>query len=312
MAKFKAAASSISGYLDWLVTIGLAATVSALGLQQNASAQTVSSATLLVLGAFAIASIRDRATARMLKKGIESLPASVQFALADSKLLDDSQKTGLSRIFPQTVNHNWIPAIGSARQVSIAKLKLNFTEDPEYFFAFEEVLARGGSVSIVLSDPRSPAMWLRYLEEPRGKTDQVASETAWILGLEELAVEISRLNNWRKRMLHEGVDAQQLYVGLFPHYPTHAFYRFDDDLYVFHYPYMARGFHAPAFLFNDPTTQTHSFLLRCNASVIDASIELNDEVAADVSARHGSGALSDLIVDKSEVRVGRKRRSNSS
>jgi hypothetical protein len=311
MAKLRAVVSALSGYLDWLVTIGLAAAVSALGLQQNASAQTVSSATLLVLGAFAIASIRDRASARKLKRSIDSLPASVQFALADSKVLDDSRKTGLSRIHPQTVNFNWIPDITAAHTVSIAKLKLNFTEDPEYFFAFEQVLSRGGNVSLVLSDPRSPAMWLRYLEEPRGKANQVGGETAWVLGLEELAVEIARMNSWRCRMLSQGVGPEQLYIGLFPHYPTHAFYRFDDKLYVFHYPYMARGFHAPAYLFNDPRTQTHTFLLRCNKCVIDASVELDDSVAADVAAKHASGALSDLVVDRSEIRVVRRRRSLS-
>jgi hypothetical protein len=311
MERIRSAASAISGYLDWLVTIGLAAVVAALGLRQNASAQTVSAATLLVLGAFAIGAIRDRASARKLQKTIESLPATVQFALADSKLVEDSQKTGLSRVYPQTVNYNWIPDIGSSQSVSIAKLKLNFTEDPEYFFAFEEILARGGNVSIVLSDPRSPAVWLRYLEEPRGKADEVASETAWVLGLEELAAEIARLNNWRKRMLREGINEQQLYIGLFPHYPTHAFYRFDDRLYVFHYPYMARGFHAPAFLFNDPETQTHSFLLRCNQSVVKASLQLDDTVANDVAAKHASGALSDTAVNRSEVRVARKRRPTS-
>jgi hypothetical protein len=214
----------------------------------------------------------------------------------------------VTRILSQTVNYNWIPEIKAARNVSIAKLKLNFTEDPEYFLAFEDVLSSGGRVSIVLSDPRSPAMWLRYMEEPRHGSIDLAGETAWVMGLEELAAEIGRLNAWQSRVLGGAIRADQLYIGLFPHYPTHAFYKFDDRLFVFHYPYLARGFHAPAFLFEVPETQVHRFLTRCHNSVVRDSIALDDGVAADVAAQYRNGLLSDTLVDQSEIRITRKRR----
>src|SRR4051794_31749632 len=107
MGRVRIILSTASAYLDWVITVGLAVVVSVLGLQQDVAAQTVSSATLLILGAFAIGAIRDRAAARKLRKTLEALPASVRFAIADSELVEDSKKTGLVRVYVQTVNYNW-------------------------------------------------------------------------------------------------------------------------------------------------------------------------------------------------------------
>jgi hypothetical protein len=140
-------------------------------------------------------------------------------------------------------------------------------------------------------------MWCRYMEEPH---DAVAGhETAWIRGL---AAEIARLA-WRMRLARDSVDTRRLIIGLFPHYPTHAFYRFDSRLYVFHYPNLTRGFHAPAFVFANPTAGPHQFLLRCMQAVVDASEPLDDGVAGNVSERYQRGDLSDEAVSKSTIRV---------
>lgn len=79
-------------------------------------------------------------------------------------------------------------------------------------------------------------------------------------------------------------------------------------MYVFHYPYLARGFHAPAFLFDRADTGVHAFLTRCRDAVVADSVPLTDAVAQDVARQYSSGALSDTMVDRSEIRIVRKRR----
>lgn len=301
------ALAKVALHLDWVVTLGVASSVAILGLSQTISSQTVASATLLVLGAFAIGAIRDRTVARQLGKTLEEMPNLIKSSIRGDALNQDAQTTGLSRVFPQSVAHNWVIDIASANVVSITKLKLNFTENPEYLLAFEEVLARGGKVDIVMADPRCPAMWLRYLEEPRPSSENFTRETAWVRGLDELALEVARLESWRQRIGASMPTRGRLRIALAQHYPTQALYRFDDRVYVFHYPYMERGFHAPMFLFSDPSTRVHQFMIRCQDSIVANSIELDDDVASDVARQYRTGALSDSAVARSEVRIARKR-----
>jgi hypothetical protein len=298
--------SQLVDYLDWIITITLAVVVSIAGLNDALSPQVLTSATLFILGAFAFAAIRDRAAAGSLKREIERLPDTIKAAVVDDVLSNGARTAGLVGVYSQTVHHDWLPDIRGALRVTIAKLKLNFTEDPDYFIAFEDVLRRGGYVTIVMSDPRSPAMWLRYKDEPHSVAAQ--SETAWALGLEEIAAEVERLQAWQERLVSRGIKTDKLRIALFPHYPTHAFYRFDDKLYVFHYPYMARGFHAPAFLFANPGAAPHRFLLNCLDNVIDAAIPLTAKIADDVSGRSKHGLMSDAVVTASEIRAVRRRK----
>src|SRR6185503_15363235 len=176
---------------------------------------------------------------------------------------------------------------------------------PRYYEAFERILSKGGSVTLVMADPRSPAMWLRYREEPNPlwpAPNPSADATAWLKGLEELAGEAKRLDDWRIDLRRRGVNTAKLRIRVFPHYPSHAFYIFDDRIFLYTYPYGERGFHSPAYLYTNPNTPTHKFLLRCAADIVTASTPL-DSVAGDIWRRYQSGDLTDQKVAASSLRI---------
>jgi len=250
-----------------------------------------------------LARFRDREASRRLEQVVSELQASNIAALYDDGLLSDRARTGIERVIPQFVNFNWLPDLEEATNVTIAKLKLNFTENPSYYAALETILSKRGSVTLVMSDPRSPAMWLRYMEEPHlSPPSTPPTETTWARGLEDLAIVLYRLLIWRERLVQKGRDVSRLSLKVFPHYPTHAFYKFDDRLYVFHYPYLERGFHTPTLLFTDPTTPVYQFLDRCLHSVVNSSFPLEDEID-DIWQKYQAGSLSDERVSKSRVAV---------
>ncbi len=288
--------------LDWIITIVLSVVIAILSLLQKVPYEVLATTTLLVLGMLGFGALRDRFVSKETKKLLEELKASNIAALYNEGILSDRAKTGIERVIPQTVHFDWLTEIQGATNVTIAKLKLNFTHDPSYYAAFEKVLEKSGSVTIVLSDPRSPAMWLRYREEPNPlwTPDIPTAETAWIRGLEELSEEAYRLSQWKSRLTKDGKDVSKLVIRIFPHYPTHAFYRFDNKIYVYHYPYLERGFHAPTFLFSNSATDTHHFLARCINSIVNNSLPLDAEIE-DIWRRYQSGGFSDQEVAKAEI-----------
>lgn len=290
--------------LDWIIGIVLAFSIAFFGLVKRMSESTRTNVTLMVLGLFAVAALRDRQATQSLRKVVDDLHANNVALLNSEGILADRSSTGIERVLNQNVHYDWLSEIRKATNVTIAKLELNFTDNPEYYSAFEQILAKGGSVTIVLSDPRSAAMWLRYMEESKAETasDGKEEETAWIRGLEGLAEEVYRLFQWRVRLVKQGQDISKLSLRVFPHYPTQAFYKFDGALYVYNYPYLRRGFHAPAFLFDNPETPTYKFLKGCLEEVLAASSPL-DGAFSDIWKQYQNGQLSDQAVSASHIAI---------
>ncbi len=291
--------------LDWIIGIFLAFSISLFGLVKRMSESTRTNVTLLVLGLFAFAALRDRQATQSLRAVVDDLHANNTALLNSEGILADRAKTGIERVLAQNVHYDWLSEIRKSTNVTIAKLELNFTDNPEYYSAFEMILAKGGSVTLVLADPRSPAMWLRYMEE--SKADDATSngkeeETAWIRGLEDLAEETYRLFQWRVRLLKQGQDVSKLSIRVFPGYPTQAFYKFDAALYVHDYPYLRRGFHSPAFQFNNPETPAYRFLKGCLDEVVSASVPL-EAAYADIWKQYKAGQLSDQTVSGSRIAI---------
>jgi hypothetical protein len=283
--------------LDWIIGIFLAFSISLFGLVKRMSESTRTNVTLLVLGLFAFAALRDRQATQSLRAVVDDLHANNTALLNSEGILADRAKTGIERVLAQNVHYDWLSEIRKATNVTIAKLELNFTDNPEYYSAFEQILAKGGSVTLVLADPRSPAMWLRYMEESKAdaSSNGKEEETAWIRGLEDLAEEAYRLFQWRVRLLKQGQDVSKLSIRVFPGCPTQAFYKFDAALYVHDYPYLRRGFHSPAFLFNNPETPAYKFLKGCLDEVVEASVPL-ENAYADIWKQYKAGQLSDQAV----------------
>jgi hypothetical protein len=298
--------------IDWAIAVVVAVVVAVLGLLGGVQPAVLSSATLFVLGVIAVGAIQDRMNARELRVRIDAIPAAISARTEESTVVQDARRTGLARLLDQVVDYNWLDEIENARTIEIFKIRCNFIENPRYVEAFEEVIARGGSITLVLSDPRAMAMWLRYTEEPklagRGAVDdEPLAETAWVNGLEELAVHVARLHAWRSRLVRSGIRLDQLRIGLFPNYPTMAYLRFDDRLFVYSYPYLARGFHTPAMLFDSAQGSAHLSLLRCQQRVVRDRIEIDDDVAGDIANRLRAGTFSDRVVRRSELRAVRRR-----
>ncbi len=290
--------------LDWIIGIFLAFSISLFGLVKRMSESTRTNVTLLVLGLFAFAALRDRQATQSLRAVVDDLHANNMALLNSEGILADRSKTGIERVLSQNVHYDWLSEIRKATNVTIAKLELNFTDNPEYYSAFEMILAKGGSVTLVLADPRSPAMWLRYMEESKAENPSAANEeeTEWIRGLEDLAEESYRLFQWRVRLLKQGQDVSKLSIRVFPNYPTQAFYKFDASLYVHDYPYLRRGFSAPAFLFNNPQTPTYKFLKGCLDEVVASSVPL-EAAYADIWKQYKAGQLSDQVVSGARIAI---------
>jgi len=161
--------------------------------------------------------------------------------------------------------------------------------------------SKGGSVTIAICDPRAPATWLRYKEEPNIiEPGHFITGTGMVNALEDLAIIAYRLHQWMQRLRDNGLDTSKLSIKISPHYPTHAYYKFDDSIYVYHYPYMQRGFHAPVYLFTNPQLPVHRFLNQCINSVVSDAAPIND-VIDDIWKRYQAGLLSDRQVSKSEI-----------
>src|SRR3972149_11717499 len=207
--------------LDWIIGIFLAFSIAILGLVKRMSETTRTNVALLVLGLFAVAALRDRQATQSLRAVVDDLHANNTALLNSEGILADRAKTGIERVRTQNVHYDWLSEIRKATNVTIAKLELNFTDNPEYYAAFEQILAKGGSVTIVLADPRSPAMWLRYMEEAKADGSSVGKEeeTEWIRGLEDLAEETYRLFQWRLRLVKQGQDVGKPSLRGFPNYP---------------------------------------------------------------------------------------------
>lgn len=160
-------------------------------------------------------------------------------------------------------------------------------------------------MTLVMADPRSSAMWVRYREEPNplwSTPDKSAQMTAWTGGLEELAGQAKKLSTWESNLRSRGIDTRKLRILVSPCYPSHAFYVFDNRIYVYSYPYGERGFHGPAYLYTNPKTDTHSFLSRCANNIVTAATPLNQAIA-DIWKTYESGDLSDARFARSLIRI---------
>jgi hypothetical protein len=93
--------ASALDYIDWATTIAVAAIVSAVGLSQDVSPQVLASATLLVLGVFALAAIRDRASAARLARKIDELPQTLVDVITNDQLNRNAHDVGLVGVLPQ-------------------------------------------------------------------------------------------------------------------------------------------------------------------------------------------------------------------
>lgn len=296
--------ASFAGFADWFITLAIAVTVATLGLTDSAGVRTIGAVTLGVLSLMCLTSIRDRLKWKRVEGKIDYLRTNVASVTDGYEILADKQRTGIDRVLGGVVDFDWLPEIRASRNVTVIKMKANFTNSPEYFSALEGVLDRGGTVTIVISDPRAPATLLRYMDEPTSLTSatpvRASARNPWVNGLEEIAADIHRLGLWYQELRREGRNLGKLELKISTHYPSHAFLKFDNRLYVYHYPFMSRGFHAPCMLFTNEKTATYKYLTECMTAVIDASDSLTTS-ADDIWHQCREGDFSDRTLENVSV-----------
>jgi hypothetical protein len=210
------------------------------------------------------------------------------------EIVDDAATTGLRHIFFPA--KEWTPDLTGRSKVVIAGLRVRFVRESEEFRRHcSEILDRHGEVTLVMADPRSDPMWLRYREEPLPPPlgpDPVGQAHA----LEELASVLSMAYNWRQnREMKEKKDVSRFVLKVASNYPSHAYYLLDDELYVYHYPFKARGLDGPLFQFAT-TTETGKFLCSCLDRVVREAAPLNEATYQDIEDWHRNGRLSDRAV----------------
>lgn len=283
--------------IDWLLAIGLSIVTFALGMLQQIGSNLIFSVTLLVLGLLSFSALRDRDTSQDLKREVAELKVKSSDLFQDQQLLLDQMSTGIRRVYSAAVGVDWLPPLSATRlHVTIISMRLGFTDNPNFYTQFERILADGGSVTLVLSDPRAVAMWLRYKEEP----DPAKNPDAWTDGLVNLASNARLLHAWQRRLKDQKVDTSRLRIRAFQHYPSQAYCQFDDSIYVYNFPYGQRGIHSPMFVFDRPGTASHTFLLRCIDSIVESSVDLED-VFDDIMRWREQGEFDDFKVRRTEI-----------
>lgn len=288
-------------YLDSIISIIIVGVVSILGILGDVPDGIVTSTILLVLGLISYSMIRDREEVNRIKDTLQEFRDVNIITLLKDGLLSDRTTTGIDRILPNFMNYNWLHEIKGVRNITIAKMKLNFTENPTYFEELEKVLLGGGKITLVVSDPRSPAIWLRYHEEAdRTIPEEDLSETMWIGGVQDLAISLHRLYLWKERLIKKDINTTNLSIKVNPNYPTQAIYKFDDRLYLFGYPFHERGFHSPVFLFTNPNTSVYHFLNRCINEIVKYS-EPIDDVFPDIWKRYNNGEFTESKVCQAKI-----------
>jgi hypothetical protein len=288
MRNWRAVIKTIVANLDWFTAILLSLVFSILGIVGWFPPNVIFAATLLVLSILSISAIRDRFTLGEGKNAISEL-------VKRHKLLTDASDTGISRVFSSSVNFDWSEYIQAANHVTIVSIKHHrfIWKGDKLREALQEVLKRGGTVTLVMADPRSPRLWLRFQEERTPKRTRSGEA-------EDLARVSYNLYEWKQLLIDEGYDCSKFLLLLFQNYPTQAFYKFDDKIFSYTYLYRELGYDAPMFLFTDPEKQAYKFFNRCIQNVIKDAIPL-EEVIDDIRDKSKDHYFSDEQVLQSEI-----------
>jgi hypothetical protein len=205
------------------------------------------------------------------------------------KIVEDTETTGIRRIFFPA--RDWTLKVKGCRKVIITGLRVRFVNEPGFIEHCDEILDHDGEVTLVMADPRSDAMRLRYREEPLphpwGQDPQ--GETNALVGLANL---LSIAYNWHQRREKEKRNVSKFVLKVASNYPSHAYYLLDDELYVYHYPFKARGFDGPLFQFAS-NSKGGDYLRACLERVVLEATTLSPAIYKDIDDKRKSGQLND-------------------
>ncbi|MFI7455340.1 hypothetical protein ACIBQX_48300 [Nonomuraea sp. NPDC049714] len=278
---------------DWASTAFLVVFVAIIKIFGWASDDVVTAAVLLALGGILVVLARNRSIVEglgvalaSLREATTSLSARVDKA-NNSQIIAEAANVGLERILPHTSNYDWGAEIGSSTEVVILRIRLELDECLHLLEDFNKVLARPGKITIVIHDPRAPAMQLQYREE-------VGERAGWAGRIKDLANEVVMLHDWERGLMEE--QRKRLTIKLAQHYPVQAYIKADERIYTYSYSYRHRGFRGPAFQFGDTSTKPYQFLDSCMRTIVDSAVLLTDYEVEDIIRKDSDGAFEDQFI----------------
>ncbi len=212
---------------------------------------------------------------------------------ASAVVLSDAERVGLKGV---TVHLGlWSPP-APHKEFAAVGMRIRFVQDEAFLAQLESVLRLGGTVTLVMADPRSQQVWARYRDEPLplpygreavGEANQMSN----------LANLLCIAYGWRDRLTSKGVDVSRLFLGMFQHYPQAAYYVVDGDLFTYHYPYRSRGLDGPVYRYSAFGT-TGQHLRECLKKVLQDARALDDVEFEDLKRWQGDGRLYDNVILK--------------
>lgn len=306
MGRLKRGTSAVLDFLDLSVTLAVAVAVTALNYFGSISIFQLQTAILAVTGLLSLNLARDRLRQGQVDARIDTVLAGLKRESRDNDILEDAQRMGLTRILDGVSNYNWLDEIQGCKVVRIAKIKSGMTQSPEFFRTLENILSNGGQVTILVADPRAPATLQRYFDEPvpfnASRAVPTSRNTLWVNGLEEIAGEIHNLSQWADGLRDRGVPDTSLRLLLGTTYPTHAYLQFDNRLFVYQYPVLSRGFHAPCLVFTDVRSQAYKYHVECMHAVLSAGVPMREHYAS-IWNECRTGRYADSLIERLSLRA---------
>lgn len=144
-----------------------------------------------------------------------------------------------ARVFPRSDHHQTTEclkhSLETSRKLHLYSIAFNFLWTEDYFHTLERRVISGelSQVRLCLANVSSPEILLRFNHEK--------NQTMGIGGLEY------RIKEKFLPLEREIDDRSRFEVRLFEHYPTYAMLNFDNDIYVYLYPFKKLGNSSPTF-----------------------------------------------------------------
>ncbi len=215
---------------------------------------------------------------------------NIERALANtSPLARDLENTGLRRITGSAAL--WAPP-AEFKNLTAVGMRVRFVQDKTFLDQCEDVLRRQGAVTLVMADPRSPQVQARYRDEPLPAPygREIVGEANQMANLANL---LSIAHGWAAGL--KPVLRKRLTLKVFQHYPNAAYYKVDDEVCTYSYPYRLRGSDAPVYHYSaDSKTGRH--LMSCLEKVVQSALVFDTAQFEDLKEWQASGRLNDTAL----------------
>lgn len=143
----------------------------------------------------------------------------------------------------------WTDYVRSSRQTVLVGNALGVLQGKSFQDALMDNVAKGASVTLVLSDPRSHAASDRLEDEPQNDPE---------VYLDGMAKRVEKI--WELKQSLRSRQQSKFRICLTSRYPTIAVFAFDQHFFLYFYGYKMRGIWSPVLHFQGQTSKGAVFL----------------------------------------------------